>query len=193
MGNHASLSAPTPSRRGDGARRTADATAPPPPSDQADQHLTAIAARLTARGIASRLTRLGGTPVLTIDQPTGGPHPVTVTVDPDTSAWSGVPVDCTCLWTPALGTTPEDTADTIVTILNALRAERSLRRLPRSDVLRPFPARSAVSAASRPCATAMAESSHACCRDSAADARHRRPGAESAGRSRHRPFGRKGF
>jgi hypothetical protein len=133
MGNHASLNAPIPSRHDDGACRTADAAPPQPPSDQAGRHLTAIAARLTARGIISRLTRLGGTPVLTIDQPTGGPHPVTVTVDPDPDpdpalgtapdpgTGSGVPVDCTCLWTPAPGTAPEATADTIVTVLDALR------------------------------------------------------------------------
>jgi hypothetical protein len=121
MGNHASLNAPTPSGRDDGASRTADPAPSQPPSDQVGRHLTAIAARLTARGIISRLTRLGGTPVLTIDQPTGGPYPVTVTVDPDTGTASGVPVDCTCLWTPAPGTTPEATADTIATVLNALR------------------------------------------------------------------------
>jgi hypothetical protein len=157
MGNHAPLNAPTPSRRDDGTCRTADPAQPQQPSDQAGQagqadqarqtdqtdqarhsgqagqagrHLTAIAARLTARGIVSRLTRLGGTPVLTIDQPTGGPYPVTVTVDPGTGTGSGVPVDCTCLWTPAPGTTPEATADTIVTVLNALRTEPSLRKLP---------------------------------------------------------------
>jgi hypothetical protein len=90
-----------------------------PPCEQAGRHLAAIAARLTAHGVTSRLTRLGGTPVLTIDQPATGPHPVTVTVDPDPG--TGLPVDCTCLWTPGPGSTPEDTADTIAAVLNALR------------------------------------------------------------------------
>jgi hypothetical protein len=108
MDNHALLNAPA-----TGSRQQS--------CDQAGQHLAAIAARLTARGITSRLTRLGGTPVLTIDQPGPGPYPVTVTVDPDPGTGSGLPVDCTCLWTPAPGTTPEATADTIITVLNALR------------------------------------------------------------------------
>ena len=108
MDNHAPPNPPAPDRQR-------------PPRDQASQHLTAIAARLTARGITSRLARLGGTPVLTIDQLASGPYPVTVTVDPDTGTGSGLPVDCTCLWTPAPGTTPEAPADTIVTVLSALR------------------------------------------------------------------------
>jgi hypothetical protein len=129
MGNHASLPAYASALRDDAndpMHTPPPATAPhprgpQPSSDQASPHLTAIAARLKARGITGRLTRLGGTPVLTIDQPAAGPHPVTVTVDPDTSNGSGLPVDCTCLWTPALGTTAEATADTIVAVLTAIR------------------------------------------------------------------------
>jgi hypothetical protein len=93
----------------------------PAPSDPVSRHLTAIAARLTARGVSSRLTRLGGTPVLTIEDPVAGANPTTVTIDPDTSNGPGLPVDCTCLWTPASGTGPEATADTIITVLNAVR------------------------------------------------------------------------
>jgi hypothetical protein len=89
--------------------------------DPASHHLAAIAARLTARGFASELTILGSTPVLTIEDPAAGPHPATVTIDPDISNGPGLPVDCTCLWTPAPGTAPEATADTIITVLNAIR------------------------------------------------------------------------
>jgi hypothetical protein len=107
MNNHASLNAPAA-----GDRQQS-------PRGQAGPHLAAIAARLIAHGVTSRLTRLGGTPVLTIDQPATGPYPVTVTVDPDPG--TGLPVECTCLWTPGPGTTPEATADTIVAVLAALR------------------------------------------------------------------------
>jgi hypothetical protein len=101
-----------------------DTPCPDPPGPAA-QHLAAIAARLTARGLTPRLTRLGALPVLTIDQPAAGPDPVTITIDPcpgpGAGTGPGLPLDCTCLWTPAPGTAPETTADTIITILNALR------------------------------------------------------------------------
>jgi hypothetical protein len=90
---------------------------------QASQHLSAIAARLTDHGIASRLSRLGSTPVLTIEEPAAGPNPPTITVDPDPYASNDpdLSLDCTCLWTPAPGTTPEATADTIMIVLKAIR------------------------------------------------------------------------
>ena len=91
------------------------------PASSAHQHLAAIAASLAKHGLTSRLTRLGGTPVLTVDEPAGGPDSPTVAIDPDTSGDSGLRVDCTCIWTPAPGTSPQATADTIVTVLNALR------------------------------------------------------------------------
>ena len=105
------------------------------PPDPAGQHLTAIAARLTAWGVTSRLTRLGTIPVLTIDQPAAGPCPVTVTIDPDPGNGPGLPLDCTCLWTPPPGTAPETTADTIITVLNALRPATG-RPEPRQDTPR---------------------------------------------------------
>jgi hypothetical protein len=92
----------------------------PARSDQVSQHLGAIAARLTDRGISSRLSRLGDTPVLTIEEPAAGPNAATVSVDPDTSNDHGLSIDCTCLWTPAPGTGPEATADTIITVLKAI-------------------------------------------------------------------------
>jgi hypothetical protein len=90
---------------------------------QASQHLSAIAARLTDHGIASRLSVLGSTPVLTIEEPAAGPNPPTVSVDPDPYADDGpdLSLDCTCLWTPAPGTTPEATADTIMIVLKVIR------------------------------------------------------------------------
>jgi hypothetical protein len=98
---------------------------PPAPPGPASQHLTAIAARLTARGITSHLELLGGTPVLTIEQAAAGPHPATITIDPDPGTTTGLPLDCTCLWTPDPGTTPEATADAIATVLHALRPATS--------------------------------------------------------------------
>jgi hypothetical protein len=87
----------------------------------AGQHLAAIATSLSGHGITSRLTRLGGTPVLTIDAPGAGEDPSTIAIDPDTHAGPGLRLDCTCTWTPALGATPQATAATITAILNALR------------------------------------------------------------------------
>lgn len=99
---------------------------------QASQHLSAIAARLTDHGIASRLGRVGSTPVLTIEELAAGPNPPSVSVDPDPYAESGseLSLDCTCLWTPAPGTTPEATADTIMIILKAIRGNADITRLP---------------------------------------------------------------
>ena len=82
--------------------------------------LAAIADSLSEQGVTSRLTRLGGTPVLTIDEPAAGPDFATVAIDPDTSSGSGLRLDCTCIWTPASGATPKATADTIVAVLNAV-------------------------------------------------------------------------
>ena len=86
----------------------------PARSEQLSQPLGAIAARLTDQGITSRLSRLGGTPVLTVEEPAAGPNPDTVSIDPGTNGCVGLSIDCTCLWTPAPGTTPEVTADTKV-------------------------------------------------------------------------------
>jgi hypothetical protein len=94
--------------------------APRDPASFTSEHLAAIAARLCERGITSRLTRLGGTPVLTIDEPAGGPDFATVTIDPDASSGSGLRFDCTCIWTPDSEATPKATADTIVIVLNAV-------------------------------------------------------------------------
>jgi hypothetical protein len=91
------------------------------PASSARQHLAAIAASLAEHGVTGRLTRLGGTPVLTIDEPSGGPDSPTVAIDPDTSGDSGLRLDCTCIWTPAPDTSPQATADAIVTVLNAVR------------------------------------------------------------------------
>jgi hypothetical protein len=98
---------------------TADPGHPAAPAGQAShaQHLTAIAAGLAGHGITSRMTRIGGTPVLTIDEPAAGPDYATITIDPG----AGLQLDCTCIWTPAPGTTPQATAATIITVLNAIR------------------------------------------------------------------------
>ena len=59
-------------------------------------------------------------PVLTIEEPTGGPDPTTVSINPDLSN-PGLPLECTFLWTPAPGMPPEAIADTIIAVLNAVR------------------------------------------------------------------------
>ncbi len=124
MGNDALLHARAPGWRVDAAWQTGTETRDHScrrPTGQVGEYLAAIAAGITARGVPGRLTRIGGTAVLTIDQPAAGPDPITVTVVPGTGNDSGLPVDCTCLWTPAPGTTPEAAADTIAAVPNALR------------------------------------------------------------------------
>src|SRR6266404_4468945 len=114
--------APAPDRKAP-PKMTADPGHPPALPGQASpaQHLAAIAAGLSGRAITSRLTRIGGTPVLTIDDPAAGPDYATITVDPGPGLGAGPQLDCTCIWTPAPGTTPQATAATIVTVLNAIR------------------------------------------------------------------------
>jgi hypothetical protein len=83
-------------------------------------HLDAIAAALTDVGVGCQVTRPAGTPVLTTGPP-GGPNAATVAIDPDMHAGPGLRLDCTCVWTPALGTAPEATAAVITAVLNATR------------------------------------------------------------------------
>lgn len=92
----------------------------PPPYRQASQHLTAVAAGFAGHGITARLTRIAHVPVLTIKEPTAGPHPTAISLDPDLNN-PGLSLDCTCLWTPAPGAPPEAIADTIIAVLNAIR------------------------------------------------------------------------
>jgi hypothetical protein len=98
---------------------TAHPGPPPPPAAQAGaaRHLAAIADGLAGHGITSHLTRIGGTPVLTIDEPAAGPDYATITIDPG----PGLHLDCTCIWTPPPGTTPQAATATILTVLNAIR------------------------------------------------------------------------
>lgn len=91
---------------------------PPGPAASARRHLAAIADSLTSHGLASRLTVLGGTPVLDISQPAGGPDPPAVGIDPG----PGLRLDCTCTWTAAPGATAEATAATIRAVLDAIGA-----------------------------------------------------------------------
>ena len=92
----------------------------PAPRHQASQHLTAVADGLADRSVSIRLTHLGDTPVLTIEDSAAGQDPVTVSVDPDTSQ-PGLPLECTCIWTAAPGTSPEALAGTITAVLDAVR------------------------------------------------------------------------
>jgi hypothetical protein len=82
------------------------------------QHLDAIAVALAGHGVACRVTRPAGTPVLTTGPP-AGLNAVTAAIDPDVHAGPGLSLDCTCVWTPAQGTTPQATAATIAAVLRA--------------------------------------------------------------------------
>jgi hypothetical protein len=93
----------------------------PGPPSAARQHLAAIAASLTSRGLDSHVSDLGGTPVLTIGQPAEGTDPAVVAIDPDPGAGPGLRLECTCTWTPAPGDTPDATAGTVLAVLAALR------------------------------------------------------------------------
>ena len=84
------------------------------------RHLDAVAAALSGLGIASRVTRPAGTPALTTGTP-AGPDGASVAIDPDLHAGPGLRLDCTCIWTPAPGTTPETAATAIAAVLNATR------------------------------------------------------------------------
>jgi hypothetical protein len=95
-------------------------TPPSAPPAQAAGYLTAVAAGLAGHAIAPRMIRIGDVPVLTIEEPAGGPEPTTISINPDLSG-PGLPLECTVLWTPAPGMTPEAVADTIIAVLNAIR------------------------------------------------------------------------
>ena len=113
-------------------------TAPVVPGGPAavTRHLDAIAAALAARGITSRITVPAGTPVLTTG-PQSGPHAATVAIDPDLCAGPGLRLDCTCVWTPAPGTTPQAAAAAIAAVLAAARTRPDPpRRPPAADVAR---------------------------------------------------------
>lgn len=85
----------------------------------AARHLAAVAAELAGHGIASRITRPAGTPVLTTEPATGS-GTATVAIDPDMHAGPSLRLDCTCVWTPAPGATPQATAAVIAAVLNAV-------------------------------------------------------------------------
>jgi hypothetical protein len=96
-----------------------DSRPAPRDHDHASQYLAAIVASLTAQGTGCRLTRDGGVSTLTIEEPCGAPTPTTIVIDPGNGP--GFWIDCTCIWTPPAGTTPEAAADTILAVLNAIR------------------------------------------------------------------------
>ena len=98
--------------------------------DQAGQHLAAVAAAATGHGLSTRLFRIGDVPVLTIEESTGGPDPTTISLSPDLTD-PALPLECTCLWTPPPGVTPQAITDTIIAVLNTVRPLAAARR--RSD------------------------------------------------------------
>jgi hypothetical protein len=87
---------------------------------QVDRQLAAVTAGLTGHGITTSLSRIGDVPVLTIEEPTDGPDPTTISINPDLSD-PGLPLECTFLWTPAQGMSPAAIADTLIAVLNAVR------------------------------------------------------------------------
>ena len=103
--------------------------------DQADQQLAAVEVGLTGHGIATCLSRIGEVPVLTIEEPTGGPDPTTISINPDLSA-PGLPLECTFLWTPSPGVTPEAIVDAIIAVLNAVRPRAAPHRPGDEDTSR---------------------------------------------------------
>ena len=94
--------------------------AQPASRDEADRHLAAVMARVTGHGISPSLSRIGNVPVLTIEEPAGGPDPATVSINPDLSD-PAMRLECTFLWTPPPGVPAEAIADAIVAVLNAVR------------------------------------------------------------------------
>jgi hypothetical protein len=118
---------------------TAPARQAPAGPAGAARHLDAIAAALAGCGIASRVTRLAGTPVLTTGGPAAEPEAATVTIDPDTRGGPALALDCTCIWTPARGASPQVVAATITAVLAAARPAGPAppaRRPPAADAAR---------------------------------------------------------
>jgi hypothetical protein len=87
--------------------------------DPAARYLAAIADRLTADGITSRLRRDGSTPSLTVEDPAAGPDGPTVILGPGLPGGPSPRIDCT--WTPRPGTTPAATAAVISAVLTTIR------------------------------------------------------------------------
>ena len=143
----AALPGPHPSRRlrrrphPEGVTAHDHRTRPPPRATRPrpampGQHLAAIAAALAGHGITSRLTRLAGTPVLTTG-PRGRAGPRHHRHRPRSHAGPGLRLDCTCIWTPAPGTTPQATAAVIAAVLHAARRRPGpARRPPAADAAR---------------------------------------------------------
>jgi len=88
--------------------------------EQVAPQLAAVADSVTGHRISARLSRIGDVPVLTIEEPTDGPDPTTVSIHPDPST-PDLPLECTCLWTLAPDATPEAIGQALIAILNAIR------------------------------------------------------------------------
>ena len=101
------------------ARHHADQHDQARPDGQAVSYLAAVAARLAAGSITTTVEPIGGIPVLTAEEPAAGPDPATVSINPGTSP--GGPAECTCIWTPGPGASPEATAGTIAAVLATIR------------------------------------------------------------------------
>jgi hypothetical protein len=102
------------------ARRSAPTL---PRSIPPGQYLAAVASNLARHGLSASLTHIGRTPVLTVDDPAGGPDATSISVNPNPGDPS-LPLECTCLWTPPPGAGPDALASTIRTVLDAVRVPR---------------------------------------------------------------------
>lgn len=95
------------------------ATSPAAPGDAAGPHLDAVAAALARYGVGCRITRPAGIASVLVTGPPAGPGGATAAIDPDPQADRDLRLDCTCVWTPPPGSTPEATAATIAAVLRA--------------------------------------------------------------------------
>lgn len=99
------------------------------------QHLDDVAVALVSSGVSCQVTYTAGAPVL-VTGPPAGPNAVSVAIDPDMHAEPGMQLDCTCVWTPAQGTTPQATAATIAAVLRAVDGSQIRCRPDAADAAR---------------------------------------------------------
>jgi hypothetical protein len=111
-------------------------TSPAAPGDTAGPHLAAVATALARHGIGCRITRPAGTTPVLVTGPPAGPGGATAAIDPDPHPGRDVRLDCTCVWTPPPGTTPEATAATMAAVLHAAALPWPRRQPPAADAAR---------------------------------------------------------
>jgi hypothetical protein len=111
-------------------------SSPAIPGTAAGPHLDAVAAALAGHGVGCRITRPAGTTPVLVTGPPAGPGAATVAIDPDPWAGPDLLLDCTCVWTPPPGTTPEATAATMAAVLRAAAPPCPRPQPPTADAAR---------------------------------------------------------